>query len=91
VGAALSSWNVFSRGLRGAAPLLFTLLAGLGLWAQFQWLPFGFGTNDWRVMATRLGVGIAGMLPVAAGLLWFAEWRIGAMRRRDIVVGDGTE
>ncbi len=91
VGAALSSWNVFSRGLRGAAPLLFTGLAGLGLWAQFQWLPWDFGTNDWRVMATRLLVGIAEMLPVAAGLLWFAERRIGAMRRRDIVAGDGAE
>lgn len=91
VGAALSSWNVFSRGLRGAAPLLFTGLCGFGLWAQFQWLPFGFGPSDWRVMATRLLVGIAEMLPVAAGLLWFAEWRIGAMRRRDIVAGDGTE
>ena len=90
VGAALSSWNVFSRGLRGAAPLLSTGLAGLAVWAQFQWLPWGFGTNDWRVMATRLLIGIAETLPVAAGLLWFAEWRIGAMRRRDIVVGDGT-
>lgn len=91
VGAALSSWNVFSKGLRGAAPLLFTGLAGLAVWAQFQWIPFGFGTSDWRVMATRLGMGIAEMLPVAAGLLWFAEWRIGAMRRRDIVAGDGAE
>ena len=91
VGAALSSWNVFSKGLRGAAPLLFVGLAGVGLWAQFQWLPWGVGTNDWRVMATRLLIGIAEMLPVAAGLLWFAEWRIGAMRRRDSVAGDGAE
>ncbi|MDQ2688567.1 MAG: hypothetical protein M3Y28_11950, partial [Armatimonadota bacterium] len=91
VGAALSSWNVFSKGLRGAAPLLFTGLAGLAVWVQFQWIPFGFGTSDWRVMATRLGLGIAEMLPVAAVLLWFAEWRIGAMRRRDIVFGDGAE
>ena len=86
VGAALSSWNVFSKGLRGAAPVLFTVLAGLGLWAQFQWLPWDFVPNDWQGMATRLLVGIAEMLPVAAGLLWFAEWRIAAMRRRDIVV-----
>ncbi len=91
VGAALSSWNVFSKGLRGAAPLLSTGLTGLAVWAQFQWLPWGFGTNDWRVMATRLLIGIAETLPVAAGLLWFAEWRIGAMRRRDSVAGDGAE
>ncbi len=91
VGAALSSWNVFSKGLRGAAPLLFTGLAGLGVWAQFQWLPLDFGPNDWWGMATRLILGIAEMLPVWAGLLWFAEWRIGAMRRRDIMAGDGTE
>jgi len=95
VGAALSTYPVFSKSLRGAAGLLFVLVVGLGLWGQFQLLPLdmpGGGPNEvWWLLVERLGLGIGYALALAVPLLAFAQWRVADLRRRDIAVGDGAE
>jgi len=95
VGAALSTYPVFSKSLRGAAGLLFVLVVGLGLWGQFQFLPLdmpGGGPNEvWWLLVERLGLGIGYALALAVPLLAFAQWRVADLRRRDIAVGDGAE
>jgi len=95
VGAALSTYPVFSKSLRGAAGLLFVLIVGLGLWGQFHFLPLDTpagGPNEvWWLLVERLGLGIGYALVLTVPLLLFAQWRVADVRRKDVAVGDGAE
>jgi hypothetical protein len=90
LGAALSTYPIFSKGLRGLPGLLFTVLAGFGAWAQLHWLPWNT-PGDWSLLAGRLLLGSGYALVLAAPLLAFALWRIEDVRRRDVTLGDGME
>ena len=90
LGAALSTYPVFSRGLRGFSGILFATVVGLGVWGQYRLLPMNT-PNDWQVLSGRLLLGTGYGLALAGPLFWFAEWRIAALRRRDITVGEGVE
>ena len=90
LGAALSTYPVFSKGLRGAAGLLFAAVVGLGVWGQYQLLPLGTPGGA-AVLAGRLLLGTGYALALAAPAFWFAEWRVASLRRKDIAVGDGVE
>ena len=92
LGAALSSYPVFSKNLRGLAMLLFILVVGGGVAAQSWLLPFDLPAwgplPGWSLMSARLLLGIAYAFALAAPLLLFAQWRVADVRRRDIAVGD---
>ncbi len=93
-GAALSSYPVFFKNLRGMAALLFTAAVGLAVWAQFEWLPFSLpawgSASGWSLLSARLllGIGYAALLSVP--LLVFAERRVAEVRRKDVAAGDGA-
>lgn len=90
VGAAVATYPVFTKGLRGAVMLLYVALVGGGAWLEYQIAPFGFnnggeqGLLPWRLL---LGGGYGFALSVP--LLWFAGWRMAAQRHGDITFGDG--
>jgi hypothetical protein len=95
IGAALSTYPVFSKNLRGLSALLFVAVVGLGLWGQFQLLPMDTPApapaGGWSLLAGRLLLGIGYALALSAPLLAFAQWRVADVRRKDVAVGDGTE
>ena len=92
LGAALSSYPVFSKNLRGLAMLLFILVVGGGVAAQSWWLPFDQPTwgplLGWSLLSARLLLGIGYAFALATPLLLFAQWRIADVRHRDVTVGD---
>jgi len=95
IGAALSTYPVFSKNLRGLSALLFVAVVGLGLWGQFQLLPVDTPApapaGGWSLLAGRLLLGIGYALALSAPLLAFAQWRVADVRRKDVAVGDGAE
>ena len=92
LGAALSSYPVLSKNLRGLAMLLFILVVGGGVAAQSWWLPFDQSTwgplLGWSLLSARLLLGIGYAFVLATPLLLFAQWRIADVRHRDVTVGD---
>ena len=90
LGAALATFPIFLKSLRGASTLLLVGLIGGGIWLNLHVLPLG-GENTWEMMATRLALGSAYAFVLAIPLLAFGEWRVGALRRKDVPFGDGVE
>ena len=92
LGAALSSYPIFSKNLRGLAMLLFILVVGGGVAAQSWWLPFdqpAWGPLlGWSLLSARLLLGIGYAFALATPLLLFAQWRVADVRHRDVAVGD---
>ncbi len=90
LGAALATFPIFPKTLRGASTLLFVGLVGGGIYWNTQVFDLGQPVS-WPLTAGRLLLGSAYALALAAPLFAFAEWRIGVVRRKDISFGDGVE
>ena len=92
VGAALAPSPVFARSGHGWASLLYAGLAALGVWGQFQILPFGppGSTDAWRLLALRLWLGSAYGFVLAAMLLAWAARTVARLRDRDVDFGEGS-
>ncbi len=88
VGAAVATYPVFTKGLRGAVMLLYVALVGGGAWLQYQILSVDL-QGGWGLLAERLLLGSAYGFVLSVPLLWFAGWRMAAQRHGDITFGDG--
>ncbi|MGI4788732.1 MAG: hypothetical protein ACRYFS_07760, partial [Janthinobacterium lividum] len=74
LGAALAAFPALQKSLRGISMLLFVLVIGLSVYAQFQLVPFDT-PGDWSLLALRLVGGSVYTLLLSALLFGFAEWR----------------
>ncbi len=84
LGAALATFPVFLKGLRGLSTLLFVGVVGGGVYLTVIYL-----SN--LSMLLRLLLGSVYCLAIAAPAFLFAQWRITVLRQRDIAFGDGVE
>ncbi len=100
LGAALATFPIFMKTLRGASTLLFVGLVGAGLWLNLQlmpleqqntWGPMVAAENTWGPLVMRLAVGCVYALVLTLPLFAYAEWRVGRLRGKDVAFGDGVE
>ena len=100
LGASLATFPIFMKTLRGASTLLLVGLVGGGVWLNLRLLPLEqqytpgamvVAENAWGPLVVRLAVGCVYALVLAVPLFAFAEWRVGALRRKDVAFGDGVE
>ena len=84
LGAALATFPIFLKALRGLSTLLFVCVVGGGVYVSLNDLPD-------VSMPTRLLLGSLYAALIAVPTFLFAQWRIALLRRRDIAFGDGVE
>jgi len=84
LGAAVATFPVFMKGLRGFSFLLFVCAIGGGILLTLNVLP-EFSLE----VRLLIGSAYAALLSVPAFL--FAVWRVGTLRTKDIAFGDGAE
>ena len=100
LGATLATFPIFMKTLRGASTLLLVGAVGGGVWLNLRLLPLEqwrtsgpmvSAENTWGPLVVRLALGSVYALVLAVPLFAFAEWRVGALRRKDVPFGDGVE
>ena len=84
LGAAISTFPVFMKGLRGVSFLLFVCAIGGGIILMLRVLPE-------YSLQVRLGLGSIYAIVLTIPAFLFAEWRVAALRKHDIAFGDGAE
>ena len=84
LGAALATFPVMLKALRGYSSWLFFGMVGGGIYFSLHYFPD-------VLMQPRLLLGSLYAVSVAVPAFLFAEWRVALLRRRDIVFGDGVE
>ena len=96
IGAALSTYPVFFKNLRGAADAAVRRSpSGWASGRSSRWLPFDLAASGVRRRAGACcrpgccwGSGTRRLLSIP--LLVFAQWRVAAVRRGDVAAGDGA-
>lgn len=83
LGAAVATFPVFMKGLRGFSFLLFVCAIGGGILLTLNVLP-GFS------LEVRLLLGSAYAVLLSIPVFLFAVWRVGTLRTKDIAFGDGA-
>ncbi len=89
LGAALATFPVVQKSLKGLSTLLFVLIIGGIIYVQNQVLSDPTWNDHWR-LPLRLYSGSITALLLSVPLFWFAQWRLARQRGRDITVGDGV-
>ncbi len=89
LGAALGTFPVVSKSLKGLSTLLFVLVVGGLVYAELAWLAPGL-PDGWAGLALELVTGSIFALVLAALLFGFTLWRLTWLRGRDIAAGDGA-
>jgi hypothetical protein len=84
LGAAVSTFPIFMKGLRGVSFLLFVCAIGGGIFLLLRVLPE-------YSLQVRLVLGSVYAILLAVPAFLFAEWRVAALRKQDIAFGDGAD
>lgn len=88
-GTTLSTLPRFQKTFKGVSTLLFILIIGGSVYAEYKLSLFdNAGSFGWWVQILVGNSMYA--LALAAGLFWMAERRLSVLRGRDVAAGDGT-
>ncbi len=89
LGTALAAWPAVQKTLKGLSTLLFVVIVGGAVYAEYQLLLLD-AVSGWSSLAGLLAENSAAALILAAALFWVGERRLAALRGRDTAAGDGT-
>ena len=90
LGAALGTFPVVSKSLKGLSMLLFALIVGGIVYAELVWPSLGGWPDGWMGLAWQIVSGSVFALLLSVLLFGFTLWRLTRLRGRDIAAGDGV-